>query len=357
MIEIISYPMPDYQVGDSRKYVQYKMLTMSFNDIDEAIEIVKQNEIDIIRISPHHGFTRGNLDFILSMKNLFGIDIFDSKNIDISAIERCDHLKFVRIAQTPQPVNLSHLSGLVHLVVSWHHHMILPLPQKCNLKSLFISGYNYKTLESIPFYNSLIALSMNFGSVTSLTGLERFQSLKLYHHSYGKNLCDIRQLTKLPLLKDIELDHCKKIQIEGILEQCRKLKILKYFSCPNLPSLSFLHKLKDIEFFSFSNIDVKDGDMTPLLKLKYFGFYPNKKHFSHTLEEIRKIQQKNDLSTTSTNDTNSGFYTITFDNGMEYHEEGCKSKINTFVKKIENEFQTKCARLQWSATTPSSDSS
>jgi internalin A len=357
MIEIASYPFPDYQDDNGEKYTQYKMLTMSSNDIDEAIDIVKQNKIDIIHISPAHGFTRGNLDFIQNMKNLFGIDIFDSKNIDISAIERCDHLKFIRISQTPQPIDLSHLSGLAHLAVTWHRHLTLPSPQKSNLKSLLLSGYKYKTLESLPYYRNLVSLSMHCGSITSLIGLERFQSLKLYHHMYGRNLCDIRPLTKLHLLEDVMLEHCKKIRIEGILEQCKKLKVLKYFACPNLPNLSFLQHLKDIEFFSFSNVNIEDGDMTPLLKLKYFGFYPDKKHYSHTCNELRKIYQERGLGIIHVHDENSGFYTITFDNGTEYHGEGGVKQAKTMAKKIEEEFKIKHTGVQWSATKPSGNSS
>ncbi|MDR2346643.1 MAG: hypothetical protein LBE18_11295 [Planctomycetaceae bacterium] len=357
MIEIITYPCTYYQEGKGEKYIQYKMLTMSSNDIEEAIDIVKQNKINMmICISPDRGFTSGNLDFILNMKNLFGINIFDSKNIDISAIERCTHLKYIRISQTPQPVNLSRLHGLETLVVDWHRHLTLPSSQTSKLKSLFLGGYKYETLESLPYYRNLVSLYMCGGLITSLTGLERFQSLKLYHHIQGKNLCDIRPLTKLQLLEDLMFAHCKKIQIEGILEQCKKLQVVKYISCPNLHNLSFLKHLNDIRYFAVDDVSIEDGDMTPLLRLEYFSFWPDKRHYSHTLAKLRKIHQDLGLSVAPERDENSGFYTLTFDNGAKYHCEGGPEQ-STVIKKIEKALGIKNTRFQWSAKNSSDDSS
>jgi hypothetical protein len=255
---------------------------------------------------------------------------------------------------------LSYQTNLIWLSLEWSPKTILPTAvSNNNLQYLSIRSYKNKSLETIPFYKNLIGLTLDFGSVVSLSGIERFINLRLYEHRYGHNLYDISALKNLPSLIEIELNHCRKIYIDNIFEHCRQLKILRYFGCANLSSLSFLKKLKDIEFFSFSDINIEDGDLTPLLKLKYFGFYPNKKHYSHTLDELRKIQQKNNQNFVQKNNANNGFYTITFDNGMkyEYQEKNRKDKVDTFVKKIENEFKIKCTRIQWSATIPSDDSS
>jgi len=45
--------------------------------------------------------------------------------------------------------------------------------------------------------------------------------------------------------------------------------------------------MPNLEDFRFMSTDISDGDMTPTIRLKYAAF-SNKKHFSHTLEQIRK---------------------------------------------------------------------
>jgi internalin A len=51
--------------------------------------------------------------------------------------------------------------------------------------------------------------------------------------------------------------------------------------------------MKSIESFRFGDIDIKDGNVAHLLSLNDFGFYPNKRHYSHTREELEEIQQDN----------------------------------------------------------------
>ena len=100
----------------------------------------------------------------------------------------------------------------------------------------------------------------------------------------------------MPKLEELRLDNCKKINFEGIFEKCHKVKQLACNGGPDVPSLSFLKQMKSIEVFRFCETNILDGDLTPLLQLKDFGFYPNKKHYSHTseqLEEIHKTMKKN----------------------------------------------------------------
>ena len=42
-----------------------------------------------------------------------------------------------------------------------------------------------------------------------------------------------------------------------------------------------------LEDFRFVDTNVIDGDLSPLIRLKYAGFF-DKKHYSHTREQIKK---------------------------------------------------------------------
>jgi internalin A len=287
------YAMPTLTPQGDSVDMQYTSLEIHSDDVEKVADFVSQNKVDIICISPAFGFTHGNLDFLLDIKNIWGIDIFDikgidSKNIDISAIESCNHIKYLSITATQKSVNLSNLIGLTTLWIDWHSKLVLPR-ENSNLQLLCIRGIKDESPIGLPLYNKLQWLQICGGSIKTLNGIERFQNLLYYSHSYGRGLQDIFDLTKLPLLRELELDHCKKIEVKDIFEQCLALRRLRYLSCTDLPSLSFLKKMKVLESFRFSDIDIKDGDVTPLLKLKSFGFWPNKKHYSHTREELKQI--------------------------------------------------------------------
>jgi len=250
---------------------------------------MEQNGVDLIRISPYHGFTEGNLDFILDIKKLKGIDIYRSNQIDISAIEKRTDLEDLSIRENKQKIDLSCHSNLVWLVIHWHKKIKLPLPRKSRLEFLLFSSPTDKTLLFLPHYRHLAWISMCGGSTVSLDGIERFKNLRKYEHHYGKNLQDISNLTELPCLEHLRFENCTKIEVGDIIERCKNLKTLAYFRCPDLPSLAFINKMKKLEWFGFGDLNVLDGDMTPLLKLKDFAFYPNKRHYSHTCEELKKI--------------------------------------------------------------------
>jgi hypothetical protein len=344
----------EYNCPNYIRLVDRTAYCVNSDKIDEAVEYCNKNKIDTIIISPDCGFTKGNLNFIFDITHLIGIFIYDigryMDRINFSAIEKYRKLQFLTMGDTSLSLDLSRLTNLIWLFLEWNPKTKLPSVNN-NLQYLTIISYKKKSLETIPLYKNLTGLTLDFGSVVSLSGIERFTNLHFYQHSYGRNLHDISGLKHLPNLIELELNHCKKIYVDDTFEQCQQLKLLTYLDCANLPSLSFLKKLKNIVGFSFSNINIEDGDMTPLLKLKGFGFYPHKKHYSHTEKELKKIQVESGFIE-PVNNVNNGFYTVKFDNGMEFHGECEADQFVKIVKKIEKELKTECAGCTWDATNP-----
>lgn len=260
--------------------------------IKESLEYIKKNNIATICISKCYGYQENDIDFILDHKNITGIEVYDAKGIDISAIENATWLQHLRISEEGPPIDLSKLNHLESLNISWTKRKYV-LPSYENGKSLrllYLWRCKKKTLDFLSHYENLEFLTVTHGSSVSLSGIDRFQKLRYYEHSYGKNLVDISAVAKLPQLEELRFDHCKKIEIDGVLEQCQSVKRLALISCCDVPSLSFLRKMKYIEDFRFGSTNILDGDLTPLLQLKDFAFYPNKRSYSHTEEELKKIR-------------------------------------------------------------------
>jgi len=86
-------------------------------------------------------------------------------------------------------------------------------------------------------------------------------------------------------LEELEVENSKaQIAVEsfGKLTRLRKLILL---DCAPLSSLSFVKNIPALEFISFVNTEIRDGDMTPCFGLKYAGFL-KKKHYTHTPEQV-----------------------------------------------------------------------
>ncbi len=285
------YVPPDY---NKVFHVTNGCLSIHSDRIAEGIEYMQRNKIDMITITRHHGYNAKDIDFILDIPWLKGVYFGAGINpsTDISAIEKCTWLERLAVGAAEQPLDLSHLTSLRELRFRRKNKNILLLPTADNGKNIEIIAIGHprdKTLEFLPPYKNLQRLEIYHGSIVSLSGLERFKNLKIYEHYYGKNLVDVNAVTELPNLEDITFDHCKKIQWEGVFERCKALRILGLQACSDIPSLSFLKQIKNLTGFGFSDCTILDGDLTPLLELEHFGFYPNKRHHSHTLEELEKL--------------------------------------------------------------------
>lgn len=72
--------------------------------------------------------------------------------------------------------------------------------------------------------------------------------------------------------------------------KCTSLSILAYNNCGVIPSIQFIQKMNSLSSFRFVGTDIADGDITPCIGLGYAGF-SNKKHFSHTIQEIKNLSR------------------------------------------------------------------
>ena len=127
-------------------------------------------------------------------------------------------------------------------------------------------------------------------NIESLTGIEQFKKLKSVEFHYFSNLKHIKAVTNLSDTLDfLTVGNAKKITDFESVTALNKLKTLGFNSCGSIPSIKFINDMPNLESFRFMSTDVIDGDMTPSIRLEYVAF-SNKKHFSHTLEQVRNLQ-------------------------------------------------------------------
>jgi internalin A len=91
------------------------------------------------------------------------------------------------------------------------------------------------------------------------------------------------EINKLTSLRDLHVEKCGWTDFSNLrLDSLRTLFVSK---AQSLRFIKQLKKLDDLDFW-----DCVDGDLSPILahpSLTRINFYPEKKHYSHKLAEVR----------------------------------------------------------------------
>ena len=151
-----------------------------------------------------------------------------------------------------------------------------------------LNGYKTKSgnLKDFPSLPMLVDLGLIQANICSLEGISRFGALKRLELAYLSKLQWLDELAQLPL-EVLDCQNCKKLQRHEVVRELNSLRVLMFNDCGEIPTLSFLNEMPNLEEFRFVNTNIIDGSLRPLLRLKWVGFLP-KKH-SHTPEQLDAI--------------------------------------------------------------------
>lgn len=265
-----------------------KVLWIESGNLQEGLLILRSGAANGIGISPYNGFNSTNITFLKSVPNLTGLVIPYPKDYDLSPIIELDKLELLVLGKERDPFDFSAYTRLLELSTDWNPSDVLPASQS-KLERLSLWGFRPKSrdLRSLPSYRNLSFIKLIRGSIESLNGIERYESLDEAEFAYLSKLRKVAAIGSCKV-KVIDFDRCRNIEDFNSLAECKNLKILRYTNCGKLPSLASLENFRKIEDFRFVETNILDGDMRPLFKLKSTGFIM-KRHYSHTPKQIAEI--------------------------------------------------------------------
>lgn len=152
-----------------------------------------------------------------------------------------------------------------------------------SLKSMSVGGYKAEDLSDLFCSKQLDTLEFRQGSFKSLDGIETSEKMQCIYAYYNRGLKDISALRKVKKsLKAVMFQNCPNIENFSVLEELDNLEMLVLWGNNELPSLSFLKKMKNLKTFVFG-CNVLDGDLTPCLDLQFAKCIKNRKH--HNLKD------------------------------------------------------------------------
>lgn len=186
--------------------------------------------------------------------------------------------------------DVSRFTKLQHLGGDYWNGLI-NLDKAYSLTSLVICKYPFPNLVQFSALRNLEILHIYSSKIQNLDGVEKL-SIRELSLARNNKLEDIHKINEVSSLENLEIECCKKLLDFSFLKGNSNIEDL---FIDKLDSIDFVESMPNLKKINFWNC--KDGNMTPLLKsqsLEDVNFYPNKRHYTHTLKEIEEIRQKKD---------------------------------------------------------------
>lgn len=263
---------------------------------DAYADIINSEGISALRLSqcvgPQGGWKDEDISFVSELHQLRGIEVYSWKVKDISPIQNLKNLENIGLqCEFKKSIDFSVFRNLMGCFLRW-------MP-KCDslfschsLKTLNIEWYPYQDLSSLKRLTKLERLQLSSRKLESLSGIESLKKLQVLDLFACSKLSSLVGIEALSCLKILEITTCKRFH--DLTPVGRASRLEKFFlnNCGNIDSLSPLRGCKELsELLFIESTNIIDGDMSvfkALPKLRKMRF-ANRKHYSHTREEIQEI--------------------------------------------------------------------
>ena len=240
-----------------------------------------------------------NIDFITMCPTLKHLRIIPAdtagNNFDYSPIYKMPEIKSAQFSTLygfreafSTCIDCSKIRGLESIHVTSDRYKNYKTVE--TLKSLGLSDYEKKDLSEAFTSSMLDTLSIFQSKIKTLEGIQKSRKMQCLYLYYNRSLEDISTLKELKhTLKALRIENCPKINDFSVLEELDNLELLEICGSNELPSLSFLKKMKSLKTFVF-DVNVQDGDLTPCIELSYAASLKNRKHYNLKDKQLPKIQ-------------------------------------------------------------------
>lgn len=269
-----------------------KYLTIHANYFQEGMEYAYQIGISQIQLrgilgSKNAGFEVNFKEFEKISKNLKVISFADTIEnvVHLECIYSLENIEKISFQQKQKfTIDISKFPKIVHLGGEYWKGLH-NIDKAFSLKIIVLLKIPDSNLKRFSELVNLRILHIYSSKIQSIEGIEKLpiEELSLVRNTYLKDIQTLKQLT---FLKELSIEKCKFLTDFSFLGNTS----IKELFIDDLNSIKFISSMISLEKINFWNC--KDGDMTPLLELKSLkeiNFYPNKKHYSHTIEEIIEI--------------------------------------------------------------------
>jgi hypothetical protein len=233
-----------------------------------------------------------DLSFLADFPNLLYLEVVDQKKVNLAPLQKLENLRGLRIETPGTGLDFSSFPHLEVLLGDWHiDNRNLAACQE--LRQLRTWGFKPKStdLAELAGLTRLEWLALTKTSIESLAGIEPLEDLRYLDIAYAPQLESLAALgTGDMQLRELNFSNAKKIDSYEPIAALRWLRRLWLSSCAPCANLKWLQGMQRLDFFSFVETNLEDGDLKPLLdlpSLRYVGTMP-KKHYNLHVDKLNE---------------------------------------------------------------------
>jgi hypothetical protein len=266
-----------------------KKLIIESSRLNECIKYILEGNASSITINYFQGYKLDNINFLVELSEvLLGLHLPETK-FNIEIVNKLYKLNFLGIADNKKDIiDLLNFPDLEVLACDYSNRLN-GLETCLNLRNLTLTNFNPKInnitkLLKLSKIEHLNLFKTNIINIESIDNLSKLRNLKIF---MGNKLEIIEPLKSLKNLEEIHIEKCKNIKDFETLGEIVSLKKIILSECGEIKNLKFIKKLPNLEFLSFWNTIISDGNLSYCKDLNFVGF-KNRKGYSHTLSDFKK---------------------------------------------------------------------
>ena len=258
---------------------------------EEALSVLRDQNIKGLRISAYAGWTEGDVDFLACLPFLESLDLWVPRLKDTSPIYSLVNLRRLSLNGPTTKIDFTRFPLLQDLQLGRWRPGKYDSVFDCSLKSLGITSYSEPDLKAIARIVTLQNLAVSFSRVDDLSGVSKLPKLIRLSLAGLSNLKSLDGIEGSPSLLLLWIEQLKNLAKIDALSHLRTLRTLNLSDCPKIESLRPVTDLPELEaVWFFGKTNIRDGDLVPvamLSKLKYAKFV-DRPHYSHRSSEFPK---------------------------------------------------------------------
>ena len=278
------------RIDDSETNKCKKKLMLEPKEFEQSIEYALANDCDGLQIDTWNIDDNSVMDFKLFEKVANQIVCLSITNINTTNVANFEYIYSLKRLETfyCQQVNLhidfARFSSLRNIGIFYNKNF-LNLDKLEQLESAVISKLAEKDMSLFSNWKSIKTLHIYQSQIECLKGIEDLIQIDTVAFAHNRKLINISSINRLDYIGEVSFEKNSKLHDYSVLAYNQNIHNL-FIS--DLDDLEFIQGMKSLSSFRFWNC--KNGDLSPLLEnpiLKDVYFTPNKKHYSHTLEQIK----------------------------------------------------------------------
>jgi hypothetical protein len=234
-----------------------------------------------------------DLSFLADFPNLRYLEIVDQKGFNTRYLDGLSNLRGLRIEAPGAGIDFSCFPELEVFVGDWHAgNFNVHRCQELRQLRAWQFKPKSKDLTDLAHTTRLEWLALTQTDITSLAGLESLEDLRYFETAYASKLESLDVFAKGGVrLRELSISKARKISSYEPIASLQRLRRLRLSDCAPMANLKWTHGLDYLDFFSFVETNVEDGDLSPLLllpKLRYVGTM-DKKHYNYKCDAFNRL--------------------------------------------------------------------